>query len=44
MTQRLVSAENALRCATDHRTAMDAMREFFAAKTEAQGSTKATVK
>ncbi|MCV7100058.1 hypothetical protein [Mycobacterium palustre] len=36
-TERLIKAETALQCAVDKRTAQEAIREFFAAKREAQG-------
>lgn len=34
-TDRLIKAENGLQCAVDKRTAIEAIREFFAAKAEA---------
>jgi hypothetical protein len=38
-TERLIKAENALQCAVDKRTAQEAVREYFAAKTEARKAT-----
>lgn len=38
-TDRLIKAENSLQCAVDKHTAQDAIREYFAAKTEAQKAT-----
>jgi hypothetical protein len=35
-TERLIKAETALQCAVDKRTAQEAIREYFAAKTEAR--------
>lgn len=40
-TQRLDHAETALQCCTNHREAMAAMREYFAAKANTSTAAKA---